>query len=56
MAIIHCLAYLLQFKTFRTLDRHDPKLDLINIKSQQRILSLTVVYKLKTELKTKIKL
>jgi hypothetical protein len=43
MAIIHCLAYLLQFKSFRTLDRHDPKLDLINIKSQQRNHSLTVV-------------
>jgi hypothetical protein len=41
--IIHCLAYLLQFKSFRTLDRHDPKLDLINIKSQQRNHSLNVV-------------
>ena len=40
--IIHCLAYLLQFKTFRTFNRHDPKLDLINIKSQQRNHSLTV--------------
>jgi hypothetical protein len=46
-AIIHCLAYLLQFKTFRTLDRHDPKLDLINIKSQQRNHSLTVTKHLK---------
>jgi hypothetical protein len=42
MPIIHCLAYLLSFKSFRTLDRHDPKLDLINIKSQQRNHSLTV--------------
>jgi hypothetical protein len=42
MAIIHCLAYLLQIKTLRTLDRHDLKLDLINIKSQQRHHSLNV--------------
>ncbi len=41
--IIHCLAYLLQIKSFRTLVRHDPKLDLIDIKSQQRNHSLTVV-------------
>ena len=42
MPTIHCLAYLLQIKSFRTLDRHDHKLDLINIKSQQRNHSLTV--------------
>ena len=42
MPIIHCLAYLLQFKTFRTFNRIDPKFDLINIKSQQRNHSLTV--------------
>ena len=41
--IIHCLAYLLQIKSFRTFNRHDPKLDLIDIKSQQRNHSLTVV-------------
>jgi hypothetical protein len=42
MPIIHCLAYLLSFKSFRTLYWHDTKLDLINIKSQQRNHSLTV--------------